>query len=157
MKNKKTQRECMPVHERVLRRTKIPLDKSQCWEWQGPVNNAGYGMIKGDSGKIDDPKMMTVHRAVARFYCFPIDDVEVQHTCLNKRCVNPKHLVKGDLTSRYKRMKKKYGHYWQKPKDPYKTCEHCGGTAHIVWFNRKHGTCYPGMITEYTKLLHDQA
>lgn len=139
-----------PVHKRILQRTTIPNDVNECWEWQGPVNNAGYGMIKGDK-EHEDPKMMTVHRAIARYYCFPIEGVEVQHTCLNKKCVNPKHLTTGTAQSRCDRIMEKYGRNFQKPKDPYKKCQHCGKTTHIVWFSRKHDDCYPGMLNKFVK------
>lgn len=135
---------CTPVHERVLARTIIPKNKNDCWLWCGPVNNAGYGMIKGETGT-DDPKMMTVHRAVARAHGLDIDNNEIQHTCLVKHCVNPQHLVEGVPQNRIDRMMKKYNGKWQKPKNPYKTCEHCGKTTYVVWFNRMHSDCYPGM------------
>jgi len=135
----------IPVHERVLRRTHIPEDKTKCWLWQGAVNNAGYGMIKSDSGLKDIPKMMTVHRAVARFYCFPIDGVEVQHTCLNLTCVNPDHLVIGNAKSRSERVVKKHGKHFNKPKVSHKVCEHCGVKTYVIWFSRVHKDCYPGM------------
>lgn len=148
---KKRQRTRIPVHLRVLHRTKIPMEKNECWLWCGPVNNAGYGMIKGESDR-NDPKMITVHRAVARANGLDIENYEIQHTCLTKNCVNPKHLVHGDPSTRVKRIIKKHGNYFQKPKQPYKTCEHCGKTSHIVWFSRLHKDCYPGMKTKYTTL-----
>ena len=144
-----------PVHERVLQRTKIPKDKSKCWIWTGPVNNAGYGLIKGDT-RLGDAKMVTVHRAMARHKGLQIKWKEVQHTCLNKACVNPDHLVLGDSKTRYDRLADKYGKNFQKPKVPYITCEHCKGEDHVVWFSRKHKECYPGMFTKYSKYLHKQ-
>ncbi len=144
-----------PVHERVLSRTKIPLDKTKCWTWTGPVNNAGFGMIKGDSS-LGDPKMVTVHRVIARHYGMAIEGTEVQHTCLNKVCVNPKHLTLGKPIDRHKRIVAKHGKNFQKPKIPYKQCEHCGRSAHIVWFKRKHGNCYPGMLDDYQKFICDK-
>ena len=122
-----------PVHERVLQRTKIPNDKSQCWLWTGPVNNAGYGLIKGDSRE-GDPKMVTVHRVMARAKGLQIKRKEVQHTCLTKNCVNPDHLVIGNTKTRYGRLKEKYGEYFQKPKEPYKTCQYCEVTTHVTWY-----------------------
>jgi hypothetical protein len=126
------------AYDRVMRRTDIPKDKSKCWLWTGPVNNAGYGMIRGNDGV---PKMTTVHRIVGIEKGLSWRK-EIQHTCLTKNCVNPDHLVNGDSQSRHKRIVDKHGRQWQKPKEPYKTCEHCGETSHVVWFSRMHGDCY---------------
>jgi hypothetical protein len=130
-----------PVHERVLERTKIPKDKSKCWLWTGPVNNAGYGLIKGDTRE-GDPKMVTVHRVMARHKGLYIKFKEVQHTCLTKNCVNPDHLVIGNPKSRVERIMKKHGNHFMKPKEPYMTCEDCGVRTHVVWFSRIHKDCY---------------
>jgi hypothetical protein len=129
---------CMSAYDRVMRRTKIPLDKSECWLWTGPVNNAGYGMIRGNDGV---PKMTTVHRVVGIHKGLNWRK-EIQHTCLTKNCVNPDHLVNGDPQSRHDRMVDKHGNYFHKPKIPYKTCEHCGKQSHVIWFSRLHGDCY---------------
>lgn len=131
----------MSGYDRVMRRTKIPKNKDECWLWCGPVNNAGYGMIRGNDGF---PKMTTVHRVVG-IHKGLNHRKEIQHTCLVKHCVNPDHLVNGNPQNRTDRMKKKYNGVWQRPKNPYKTCEHCGITTHVVWFNRVHKDCYPGM------------
>ena len=142
----------LPVHERVLARTKIPNDKSKCWEWTGPVNNAGFGLIKGDANQ-GDLKMVTVHRVMARYKGLDIRRKEVQHTCLNKRCVYPDHLVLGTPKTRTKRIMDKHGRHWMKPKTPYKTCPHCGVTTHLVWFSRVHKDCYAGMRGKYHNKL----
>lgn len=133
--------EKMSGYDRVMRRTNIPDNKDECWLWCGPVNNAGYGMIRGNDGY---PKMTTVHRVVG-IHKGLNHRKEIQHTCLVKHCVNPDHLVNGVPKNRAERMKKKYNGKWQIPKEPYKTCEHCGTTSHIVWFSRMHKDCYPGM------------
>lgn len=133
-------------YERVMLRTKIPDNKNECWLWCGPVNNAGYGMIRGNDGV---PKMTTVHRIVGVHKGLD-HRKEIQHTCLTKYCVNPDHLVNGDSKSRSKRIIQKHGSNFQKPKIPYRVCKHCKGKSHIVWFSRKHGDCYPGMTTKYS-------
>ncbi len=127
------------AYERMMKRVDIPKDKSKCWLWTGPVNNAGYGMIRGDHGI---PKMTTVHKVAGKEKGLDIENNETQHTCLTKNCVNPDHLVEGDALSRSKRVIAKYGNKWQTPKEPYKTCEHCHGISHVVWFSRKHDECY---------------
>lgn len=126
------------AYDRVMKRTSIPKDKSKCWLWTGPVNNAGYGMIRGNDGY---PKMTTVHRVVG-IHIGLNHRKEIQHTCLTKHCVNPDHLVNGNAQSRHDRIVDKHGPNFRAPKDPIKVCEHCGGSSHIVWFSRKHGDCY---------------
>lgn len=140
-----------PVHERVFRRTKILPGPNACWEWCGPVNNAGYGLIKED--KFIGNYMLSVHRAVARDKGLDIEGHEIQHTCLNKLCVNPDHLIEGVPKDRYERLENKYGRYFQKPKNPYKKCPHCEKTTHVIWFNRVHEHCYPGMFDKYREYM----
>jgi len=133
-----------PVDQRVLERTKKGKKPDDCWLWCGPVNNAGYGLIKGDT-RLGDSKMVTVHRVMARAKGLNIKRKEVQHTCLTKNCVNPEHLVIGTAKSRHDRIAAKHGKRFMKPKQPYVTCEWCGETTHVVWFSRLHKECYPGM------------
>lgn len=139
-KNKKPRKKSKTTsaYDRVMKRIEIPEDKSKCWLWTGPVNNAGYGMIRGDNGI---PKMTTVHRVVGIHKGLDSDG-EIQHTCLTKHCANPDHLVEGTGMTRHKRIVEKYGRNFQKAKNPYKTCKHCKGTDHVTWFSRKHDECY---------------
>jgi len=136
----------LTAYERMMLRVKIPDNKDDCWLWCGPVNNAGYGMIRGDDGV---PKMTTVHR-IAGIHKGLDHRKEIQHTCLTKDCVNPDHLVNGDTKSRNKRIQAKHGKYFCKPKVPYRKCKHCKITTHVVWFSRKHSECYPGMSNKYS-------
>jgi hypothetical protein len=139
-KSKKIRKKQITVsaYERMMKRVDIPKDKSKCWLWTGPVNNAGYGMIRGNDGV---PKMTTVHR-VAGIEKGLDENKEIQHTCLTKHCVNPAHLVNGNASTRHKRIVDKHGKHFQRAKKPYKTCEHCGETTGVQWFNRKHSECY---------------
>lgn len=137
-KKKRKKQKTVSAYIRMMKRVSIPKDKSKCWLWTGPVNNAGYGMIRGNDGI---PKMMTVHR-VAGIEKGLDKDSEIQHTCLTKHCVNPDHLVNGNPKSRLKRIVAKHGRNWQKPKNPYKTCEHCGESTAVQWFSRLHDDCY---------------
>lgn len=127
------------AYERMIQRVKIPEDKNECWLWCGPVNNAGYGMIRGTDGY---PKMMTVHRVAAQHKGLNIKRKEVQHTCLTKNCVNPDHLVIGVPKDRQRRIVAKHGRFYQKPKEPYKLCTHCMKKTYVTWFSRKHSDCY---------------
>lgn len=127
------------AYERMMRRVIIPNNKDDCWLWCGPVNNAGYGMIRGDSGI---PKMITVHRVAGKEKGLDIENNEIQHTCLTKHCVNPNHLTIGVPKDRQRRVIAKYGRNFQKPKEPYKLCTHCMKKTYVTWFSRKHSDCY---------------
>src|SRR5438132_10217210 len=72
--------------ERLMRR----VDKSQtdCWEWTGNRTPQGYGMISLNGRHIP------AHRAAYILLMGEIDDhLDLHHTCENKGCVNPDHLV----------------------------------------------------------------
>lgn len=150
----KRERKTTNIKDRILKRTKIPKNHNECWLWCGPVNNAGYGLIRGQGGI---PKMITVHRGMAQSLGMDIENNEIQHTCLTKNCVNPKHLVYGTAKDRVHRIIKKHGTYFCEPKVKYKTCEHCGKESHVVWFSRQHNECYPGMKTKYSNISRKQA
>lgn len=85
-----------------------------CDEWQGPVNNAGYGMFGyrelGGRGR-----MMSSHRAafmIANDTTIP-PGLQVQHTCHNRLCVTPSHLQLGDHQQKMKAMMIDHRHGFQ--------------------------------------------
>lgn len=137
------------VYNRLISR--IRKTKNGCWEWLGATNNAGYGLIHDERHLTGG--MMTVHRVMARHVGLDIEHNEIQHTCLNKLCVNPNHLVMGDPRTRTDRLIKKYGSDYIRPKEKYYKCEHCNRTTHFVWFKRIHKDCYPGMLDGLHELL----
>lgn len=68
----------------------ISYNDSGCWEWQGSLMNSGYGQIKAFG------KMVGVHRLSYELYNGLIEsNLEVMHTCNNKKCINPDHLTLG--------------------------------------------------------------
>lgn len=136
------------VLERLLRRSKIPTNKdgsyskTKCWEWTGPVNNAGYGMMKVDS----IINMATVHRISMVEHKLGIqygDKAQVLHECGNKLCVNPHHLKLGVTQDRVALQRKfeAWNPMFKNKKLMNPVCEHCGGTTYLPWFKRKHSLC----------------
>jgi hypothetical protein len=73
--------------KRVLHETKTP---DECWDWQGPVNYAGYGRLLWNGQRV------MAHRVMAAL-TEKIPDIDapefVSQSCNNRRCCNPKHLV----------------------------------------------------------------
>jgi hypothetical protein len=62
----------------------------ECWEWQGSINNSGYGQWQAGYKAFGTP---AAHRLA---YLFNVGDLvpgmEIDHLCRNRRCVNPSHL-----------------------------------------------------------------
>jgi hypothetical protein len=85
-----------------------------CIEWRGPQNNAGYGFIgfkpidptTGMPGSTKTTRMMTVHRLqfLITHGKHPTKP-NVNHTCHNKLCLNPLHLVEGTQTQKVRDMR----------------------------------------------------
>lgn len=70
------------IEPRVTRGPFLP-----CWVWHGSIDDNGYPRMR-----IDDNKVVKVHRWVAGlFWDFP-DDYYVKQTCGCRNCVNPTHL-----------------------------------------------------------------
>ncbi len=63
---------------------RVEIDENCCWIWQLFVKPNGYGQI-GRNGY--------AHRASYEVFVGAIPEgLEIDHTCGNKRCVNPEHL-----------------------------------------------------------------
>ena len=71
---------------------RIKIDPlTDCWEWQGTDSGTGRG---GGYGRMSlDGATVAVHRVMyTLFHGYIPGKKEVDHTCRNRICSNPKHL-----------------------------------------------------------------
>lgn len=60
---------------------------NECWEWQGTLNHNGYGVAKFEG------KYFLAHRlAYVAFVGNIPENLQIDHLCSNRSCVNPVHL-----------------------------------------------------------------
>lgn len=73
---------------RLMRKVRVPAVAGACWEWLGGrQKKSGYGTFWYEG------RVMTAHRAAYKLLVGPIaDELEVDHLCRNRGCVNPTHL-----------------------------------------------------------------
>lgn len=109
-----------PIEERMYRRC-IHNETTDCWEFQGGLNNIGYGMIRDT----DHNGMRTTHRVSYEVHKGEIPDhMCVLHTCDNRKCCNPEHLWLGTHKENIHDMidKDRHNHYGAKNSVK---CDHC--------------------------------
>jgi hypothetical protein len=74
------------LKERLL--NKIVAGGNCCWIWTGGLYPNGYGQMKCAKGKVT-----SAHRVSYLLFKGSIpEDLQIDHLCRNRRCVNPKHL-----------------------------------------------------------------
>jgi len=74
------------VEERLAERAERDLNTG-CWEWQGATKRGGYGHMSVDG------RMQLVHRLAWVVVMGELgSDLEIDHLCRNRACLNPAHL-----------------------------------------------------------------
>lgn len=87
----------------VMARVRVG-DPDDCWEWFGPRNRAGYGVISIKCG------YHLAHRALASVVIGEPGDRNVMHTCDNPPCCNPAHLRVASFADNMADMSQKRRH-----------------------------------------------
>ncbi len=87
----------------------IPRDGHGCWVWNGGVDTRGYGQLNWNG------RTVRAHRVAYELMVGPIPrgtgyhGICVRHSCDNKLCCNPDHLVLGTHADNMNDMKERGG------------------------------------------------
>jgi hypothetical protein len=109
-----------------------PNDSTGCWEWTGAFNGTGYGRLSHYG------RTKLAHRVAYETCKGDLGDGWVMHTCDNRKCVNPAHLVLGDSQANVDDMIAKGRAYHPSPRpDPTR----CKSGKH-PWEGQKCRACH---------------
>lgn len=71
-------------HEGIIKKFK---KVNGCWNWLGSITEKGYGIFTVKK------KHIKAHRYFYEFFVGKIPpELQIDHLCKNRKCVNPKHL-----------------------------------------------------------------
>lgn len=75
------------AHDRFMSKYVVD-DITQCWNWQASTNNSGYGTFGNEDGISVGAHVWSYEYHVDKIP----EGLTVDHTCLNRGCVNPNHM-----------------------------------------------------------------
>ena len=130
----------------------IKVDSNDCWIWQGSVTkDGGYGSFKTSSINGSKGKMYSAHRYSYEYFVGEIPkNLDIDHLCRVRNCVNPDHLEPVTRSENVKRAHKIKGSKTHCPRGhPYSgdnlyiapngslNCRRCGKEAGRRYQERK--------------------
>jgi hypothetical protein len=84
------------VKQSILERiaSRVVVDSHDCWTWTGATTAGGYAQINlGRKSPAGDNMPDYVHRVTYEIFYGPIpEDLQIDHLCRNRACVNPNHM-----------------------------------------------------------------
>ena len=97
-----------PIKDRFFEKLPADLDPEKCREWEGAIRN-GYGaiFIRRKPHRVDQAHRLSWEIANN---CKIPKGKQVNHTCDNRRCVNPAHLYVGTQLENMKDMEERRGY-----------------------------------------------
>lgn len=85
-----TSKDARPIKERLQ---KLINRANGCWEWTGRITYQGYGQICVGSRTDNSRRNRQAHIVSYETFVGEVPKgLELDHTCRNKRCINPDHL-----------------------------------------------------------------
>lgn len=82
---------------RFLDKIKFPADNTKCWEWLAGLKPNGYAQFYVNGKTVYAHRVMSVLKEGE----FQQGEI-VRHTCDNRKCVRPSHLVRGSYADNAK-------------------------------------------------------
>jgi hypothetical protein len=124
----------IPLEQRFWSHVVVADTVDECWRWTGAIDRVtGYGRI-GRGRRADGTA--SAHRVAYEIQIGPIPaGLTIDHTCLNRACVNARHLEPVTLEENVRRAKRRWTHcvhgheftpentYWRK--EGRRNCRQC--------------------------------